>query len=81
MLIASKLVVNESKREAELLVENPMPPPPRLLQQLVGEPKLREKPRKRPRIENKTKHDTSVEFEAQNESMIRTESPQNRLIT
>ena len=39
VLIASKLVVNESKRGAELLVENPISPPPRLLRQPAGEPK------------------------------------------
>ena len=41
VLIGSKPVINESKRGAELLIENPMPPSPRLLRQLAGEPKPR----------------------------------------
>ena len=81
MLIAHKPVVNESKQEAELLVENLMPPPPRLLRQSARELKPRRRPRKRPRMENEVEHDISVEVEALNESLMRTEGPQDRLVT
>ena len=80
MLIASKLVVNESKQGVELLVENPMLPPPKLLRQLEGKPKLRGKLRKKPHIENEAEHATSMEVEAQNKSLIKTEDPQDRLV-
>ena len=51
VLIASKPVVNESKRGVELLVDNPMPPS-KLLRQPVEEPKSKGRPCKRPRIED-----------------------------
>ena len=77
VLIANKLVVNESKQEIEFLVENPMPPPPRLLRQLAGEPKQRGRPRKRPCMENKAEYNVSVEVEALNKSLMRIEGPQD----
>ena len=58
-----------------------MPPILRLLQQPAGESKLRGKPRKRRRIENEVEHDIFVEVEAPNESSIRTQGPQDRLVT
>ena len=63
MLIASKPIVNKSKWEAELLVDNPIPPP-KLLQQPAGKPKPRGWPRKRPRIE-----DTIIEENASGDEL------------
>ena len=51
VLIASEPVVNKSKRGAELLIDNPMPPP-KLLRQPAGELKPRSRPRNRPRVED-----------------------------
>ena len=51
MLIDTELVVNESKRGAVLLIDNPIPPP-KLLRQPAKEPKPRGRPCKRPRIED-----------------------------
>ena len=51
MLIASELVVNESKRGAELLGDNPIHPP-KLLRQLAGQPKPRGRPRKKSCVED-----------------------------
>ena len=51
VFIASKPVVNVSKRGSELLVDNPMPASTRPLRQPAGEPRPRGRPRKRARIE------------------------------
>lgn len=80
VLIASEPIVNESKRGADLLTENPMPPPPRPLRQPVGEPSPRGRPRERPRIENEAEHDGSVEVEGLDESAMRIKGPHNQLV-
>lgn len=40
-----------------------MPSLVKLFQQLISEPKLKKRPRKRPRIENKAKHNNLVKVE------------------
>ena len=76
MLIASKPVVNKSKRGPDLLAENPMPAPPKPLRLPTEEPKPRGRPRKKPCIENKVKQDS---FANNGASMIGTVGPRNQL--
>lgn len=80
VLIASKPVINKSKQSAELLVENPILPPAKPLQQSAGKPKLQGKLRKRPFIENKVEYNGSVRAEVLNESGIKTEDSYNNLV-
>ena len=76
MLIASEPVVNELKRGADLLAENPMPAPPKPLRLLTGDPKPRGRPRKRPCVENEAEQDG---FANNGASMIGTVDPHNQL--
>ena len=80
MLIVSKPIVNKSKQGVELLVENPMFLPLKLLRQSAEEPKPQRKSRKRPYMENKAEHNASVRVEALNESSMRNEGPQDRFV-
>ena len=61
VLIASEPVVNKSKRECELLVNNSMPAPKRPLRQSAGEPKHQGRSKKRAQIE--AEHNGSVVLE------------------
>ena len=81
VLIANELIVYESKQRAELLVENPIFSPLKLFRQPAEKLKPQRKPKKRPYMENEAEHDISVEVEALNESLMRTEGPQDRLVT
>ena len=80
MLIINEPVVNKSKRETELLVENPMPSPPKLFRQPAGELKPRGRLRNRSCMENKVEQDASVDVEALNESSMRIECTHDRLV-
>ena len=53
-----------------------MPAPPKPLQLLIGEPKPRGRPRKRPYVENEAKQDG---FANNGASMIGTVGPHNQL--
>ena len=77
VLIASEPVVNESKRGADLLAENPIPTSPKPLWLPTGEPKLEGRLRKRPRIENEAEQD---DFTNNGASMIGTVGPRNQLV-
>ena len=81
MLIASKPIINESKRGFQLLIENPMPPPPKSFRQPASKPRPQGRQRKRPCIENENKAEKEgyVEVEAPNESRMRTEDPHNQI--
>ena len=70
VLIASEPVVIKSKRGAELLVDN-LIPPPKLLQQPAGKQKPRGRPRKRPCVE-----DTVIKENARKENASRDELAQ-----
>ena len=48
VLIASKSIVNKSKKSADLLVKHPLPPSDKPLQLQIGKPKPRGRPRKNP---------------------------------
>lgn len=79
VLIASELVINKLKRCVTLLVKNPMSALPKPIQQPARESRLREKPRKRLRIEKKAEYKEFVEVETPNDYLMRTESLQNQL--
>lgn len=64
MLIASELVINESKRSANLFTENLIPPLPKPFQQPADKSKPQERPRKKLHIENKVEQDSSVNVDA-----------------
>lgn len=80
MLIVSKPVVNESKQDAKLLIENPIPLLAKPLRQSASKSKPQGRLRKRPCIENKAKHGGSIKAKALDESEIRTEDFHNHLV-
>ena len=86
VFIMSEPIVNESRRDADLLIEHPMPPMTKLLQQSIGKPKPKRKPRKRHCIENKAEYDDFVNGETLNKNLIvkqpgmRAEGTQNPLL-
>lgn len=81
VLITSKSIVNKSKRGAELLVKNSIFLFPKLVRQSAEEPKPRGKLRKKSRIENLKEYNSFEGVKALNESLIKVENPQNRLVT
>ncbi len=54
-----------------------MSSPLKLFRQLVDEPKLQKKPRKKFYIENKAEYDTFVKVKTLNKSLIKFKNPQN----
>lgn len=83
VLIASKLIVIKGKLGSKLLTRNPMPLPPKPLQQLAGKLRSQKKLRKRLCIENKrvkAKYDGFIEVQAFNTNAITAESSHNPLV-
>lgn len=79
ILIAFEPVVNKLKWGANLLAKNPILVPPKPLWQLEREPRPQERPRKRLCIKNEVEHKVFVEVETPNNSLMKTEGPQDQL--
>lgn len=80
MLIASKLVVNESKQDIKLLIKNLMLLLAKPLYQSAGKLKPQEKLRKKPYIKNKAKYSGSIKTATLDKSGIKTENLHNHLV-
>lgn len=80
MLIAIKLIVNESKQSTKLLVKNSMTTLAKLFCQLAGKLKPQKRLKKRSCVENKTKHSGFIETETLDKSRIKTKNSYNHLI-
>lgn len=83
VLIASKPIVHEGKRGAELLIENSIPLPPRPFQEPARESRPQGRSRKRSHIEDKApeaEYNGSINIESLNENLMGTKDLHDLLV-
>lgn len=80
VLFAGESLVNKSKQDTKLLVEDPMPNSKKLFYQSVGKSKPQKRLKKIFCIENKVEYDGFIETKALDESKMKTKNSHNYLI-